>query len=226
MENILRIASIFTLLASPFAAAACAGANGFRWAVFGALSWVVGVALKMPLAAGLARLLRRATPMVRAAGQGVLSGACELGAAAAAVVWLLPGGTVAHGVAFGVGAGGIEILVLLVVATRAATQAPAPGASLPGEATPDSLRVRWTFVVERATALLGHSASRGLVWLALRGRPLAAAAALVLFGAVDGVAYYGAAAKWDWLEARTWRRFYGFVLAVALIEWTLLLALA
>jgi hypothetical protein len=94
-------------------------------------------------------------------------------------------------------------------------------------AAPDTLRARWTFVVERATALLGHAASRGLVWLAVRGRlPAVGAIACALFGTVDGVATYGVSKKWDWLEGRIWRRFYGFVLVVALVEWGMLLALA
>jgi len=163
---------------------------------------------------------------MRAVALGFLSAACELGLAAASIAWLLPGGTVEHGVAFGAGAGGIEVLFLLAIAMRPGKVISTPAAGAPEEVSPDTFRTRWTFIVERATALFGHAASRGLVWVSLRGQLIAGLIALVLFAAVDAVATYGTSAKWDWLEARTWRRFYGYASAVALIEWGFLIALA
>lgn len=66
MEAILRVLCLLVLLASPFIAAALTGPGGFRWIGIGALSWVVAIALKLPLAAGAGRLLRNTTRGVRA----------------------------------------------------------------------------------------------------------------------------------------------------------------
>ncbi len=44
--------------------------------------------------------------------------------------------------------------------------------------------------------------------------------------AVDGTAIHGQERKWDWLELRSWRRFYGFVAAVSVLEVCLFATLA
>ncbi|MGH9363083.1 MAG: hypothetical protein ACRD2T_14325 [Thermoanaerobaculia bacterium] len=86
--------------------------------------------------------------------------------------------------------------------------------------------MQWTFVVERGLALIGHTGSRGLIWLGTTGAPWCAAVALATFTLVDGVAAYGWLRKWDWLEIRTWRRSYGLCAAVGILELLLFAAVS
>ena len=194
-----------------------------------ALVWAVSVGLKFPLS-GLweATVGKRLSHSIRAAVLGFLSAGCELGTAAVAFEWLLPPGTAWHAAAFGTGVGQLEMVALLVVAAWQATkardtQADSAGAPPSGDVP---WHVRWTFIVERASSLLGHVGSRGLVWLSLHGEPWTFIVAMVTFALVDGVAAYGSMRHWDWLSVSIWKRFYGFIMAIGLVEVALFVTLA
>jgi hypothetical protein len=221
--------ALVALLVLPFAGAFLPGENGLLWLGAGALVWGLSVEIKFLLAdlweiaAG-----ERLPHAMRAAVHGLLSAACELGAAAAALKWVLPMGTAWHATAFGVGAGQVESCVLFSVGFwQAASTAPAqtdvPGAS---SSAVVPWHVRGTFVVERASALLGHVGSRGLVWLGLHAMPWTFALALATFALVDGVATHGSFRRWNWLAFPTWWRFYAFTLAVGLVELAVFASLA
>ena len=80
-------------------------------------------------------------------------------------------------------------------------------------------------MTERFGALLGHIGSRGLVWLSISGPFYPFVLAIIGFTAVDGVATYGVYKKWDWLKPKIWKRFYGFVTLVGVVEVNLFLGL-
>src|SRR5207247_7168829 len=75
------------------------------------------------------------------------------------------------------------------------------------------------FLLERLLALVGHTASRVLLYIGLARRwPLAAFLAVGLFSCVDGVTMYGLLAEWDWEDASVKVRFNIFVAAVVCLE--------
>lgn len=219
MEGALRGLALLVLIALGPALAQVAGTGGWRWLGLGALAWLAAVAAKVVLSGLLHLALGTSRPRRAAALQGLLSAATELGAAAVCLLELLPRGSALHAAAFGAGAAGLELGWLLVAATVEAAEAAR------GDAAAAPWHVRWTFVIERAAAALGHVGSRGLVWLALGGPAWPAAVATLSFAAVDGVATLGVLEQWDWLDPRRWRRFYGFVAAVGAGELLLFLSL-
>lgn len=214
----LRVVCFFSLLLLPLGLAVIAGNEGFLWLAVGAAAWAVSVLIKGPVtllfdSAGT----KWFPPPYKAAAEGFLSALCELGAAALAFAFLLPSGTAWHAAAFGAAAGAVEILWILIPAIRGALVEGSQWPS-PSEYTEVLQHVQWTFVVERSTTLMGHIGSRGLVWLSLQELPWCAILAAATFTAVDGVATYGVLCNWDWHEISRWRRFYGFVTAVGVVE--------
>lgn len=219
MEAIFRSLAFGILLIAPLAVAAATASGGFLWFATGAIAWGISVALKILLAKLLHRGLGDATSLkVRGTAHGTLSAACELGCAAVCFLWLLADGNAWNAASFGAGAGWIEIVALLaayILSDNNRTLAE----ELPWH-------VRWTFLVERAGAVLGHVGSRGLVWLAIQRSPWFAVPAVAGFAIVDGLAVYGTIRKWDWLEWRTWSWFYGVVMSVSLVELSLFIMFA
>ncbi len=219
--------AVLLVLAVPFVLALWSGASGLAWFAAGALAWLVSVAVKMALWGVLDRGAGKRVPGgMRAAAGGLLSAACELGGAAAAFAWL-PAGDAWLAAAFGAGAGGLENIALLAIGIAASGR----GAGLRSDAAqatapPMPRHMRWNFVVERGSTLLGHIGARGLVWLGLHGTPCAPFVAVVTFSLVDGIAGYGKERKWDWLSWPTWKRFNAFLFALGLVELSLFVALA
>lgn len=188
------------------------------WFVLGGITWAVSVGIKIVLA-GLFDLSykERLSAKAYAAWQGLLSAVTELGAAALVFIYVLSTGSLASVVAFGAGAGVLEALILLGLAFVSKEK------SEDKETLP--WYQRWTFVIERFGALLGHIGSRGLVWLSVHGSIYPLVLAVIAFASIDGVATYGTFKKWDWLELKTWKRFYGFVIVVGMVEVMLFLGL-
>jgi hypothetical protein len=193
-------------------------ADGPTWFAIGALGWAAAVAVKIPLAWLLDRAFgNRLSAAARATAQGVLSAGAELGVSVGCLRWILDRGTEWTAAAFGAGAGWIEVVVLLgygIARSRGSI-----------EASMMDWRTRWSFVVERVGAVIGHVGSRGLLWLAIWESPWVAMPAVGCFAAVDGLASYGVLRGWSWLEPRIWNRFYGIVTAVSLIELSLFVLL-
>jgi hypothetical protein len=144
---------------------------------------------------------------------------CELGCAAVCFLWVLADGSAWNAASFGAGAGWIEVIALLI-----------PGLFWNKDKAPeqecDSWHVRWTFLIERTGAVLLHIGTRGLVWLAIRQSIWFAIPAFVGFAVVDGLAVYGTLKKWDWLEQKTWRWFFGILAGVSLLELSLFVVFA
>lgn len=189
------------------------------WFLLGAVTWAVSVGIKIAFS-GLLEFWILGThghvsKKFLALLQGLLSAFTELGAVALVFIYILSEGGLFHVVAFGAGAGIIEALILLGMTLFSKEEKPA---DLPWYQ-------QWTFVIERFSALLGHIGSRGLVWLGISGPFYPFILAIIGFTAVDGVATYGVYKKWDWLEPKTWKRFYGFVTLVGITEIVLFLGL-
>lgn len=202
-----------------------AGVDGWRWAVLGGVCWVVGVVAKVPVGGVVEVLLTRcrAPAWLLSGAAGVNSALAELGVTALAWwIWRMPGG-VGEAVAVGIGAGAME-LVAVVVTGLAAGEENANGAAGRSE------RFSWSSVLERLLALVGHAASRGLVWVAVAGHASGVVAAVTvvlavaLFAIVDGTADYGARKSWDWSDRRTLSRYYVLVAVVTVTEVVVLAA--
>ncbi|MBW3625818.1 MAG: hypothetical protein KY468_20690 [Armatimonadetes bacterium] len=199
-----------TLVVLPLAALRSMGApwSAFGW---GILSWMIGVFVKfllmIPLDTVGTRLL---SPGANAALSGILSAVTELGAAA----WLLRRIplTLPNVLAFGVGIGAFEVFFTLLMGWVEGLENPAlprPGLSF----------VDGFFLAERTLALIGHTASRVLIAVALAHSSLPAAfLAILLFSLIDGTAGYGILRQWDWEDPGLMTRFLLFVAAVVLVE--------
>ncbi len=189
------------------------------WFLLGAVTWAVSVGIKIAFS-GLLELwilgaYKHVSKKLYALLQGLLSAFTELGATALVFIYILSEGGLLHVVAFGAGAGVVEALILLGVALFSKEKNEAKLLWYQN----------WTFVIERFGALLGHIGSRGLVWLGISGPLYPLALAIIGFTAVDGVATYGVYKKWDWMEPKLWKRFYGFVMLVGILEVALFLGL-
>jgi uncharacterized membrane protein YhfC len=164
----------------------------------GILSWILGVSVKVMLTV---LLPRTASPVPLAIQDGFISALTEL-LAAVLFLWLLLRGrrpSSADAFAFGVGIGVFEGFFVWMEA----------------EFTP----VGGMFVLERTLTLIGHTASRFLIYSSLvRRRLLPALLATVLFAAVDGVASYGSSVGWDWTSPLVLARFYSFIAGIGVVE--------
>jgi hypothetical protein len=163
------------------------------WALLGAGTWVLAVALKV-----LADFVVQSSTQIAlrdwAASvlSGVWSAICELGLAALAFwIW---SATFADALVMAVGAALAEFLVLLIPAiTAKKAQSKAKQTA------------NWSaFYSERGTAFASHLASRALMWLGVAGGGglKAALSAFALFAAAEGIQAYGQAKEWDWLNRR------------------------
>lgn len=167
---------------------------------YGIVAYVIGTtALKLPLHHFVVeRILRpRLGTSSLAAAHGALSAVSELAPAAAFFVYVVPHLTWWQLVGFGVGAGAVEAIILPFLAN------PLKGTSLEEHANDVFRRsatipvIQWLSVLERIWAMLLQVSTRGLVGLSVySGSPVPASLAVVGFGAVDAIAYYGHLRKW------------------------------
>jgi hypothetical protein len=184
---------------------------GWKWFGLGVLSWILGVVVKSVLTYALdtAGLVRFSIPLQATVG-GVVSALTELGAAA----WFLRRARLRlpAAVAFGAGVGVFEVLFVLTIGWLEGLEYP-----LPPEgrfAFVDGL-----FLLERFLALVGHTASRLMIYVGVRHRAWSPVLiALLLFSLVDGVAAYGVLAEWDWSDNALRARFLLFVAVIGTVE--------
>ncbi|MBL8986294.1 MAG: hypothetical protein JNJ80_08490 [Gemmatimonadetes bacterium] len=213
---------------------ALAGVSSWTWIVLGAGAWGGGVLLKTLLGGpvGAACQALRPRQSFRSVWWGVWSAVCELGVAALVFAVVTPFPTLGEAIGFGVGAGSLEafyVLYLAIRATGADGLVDASGRAVAAApAGPVDRFQEWSGVLERFLASVGHLASRGLVWAGMQAAVLVPglAFAVATFAAIDGVAFHGSVAKWDWADPGLSRRFYRFVAVVTGLELIAFLAAA
>jgi hypothetical protein len=202
---------ICVLVVVPVLAVRRLGAR-WRWFAWGILSWVIGLILKGVFELRWDDAGGASLPWgVQAAALGVVSAVAELGAAAC-FFWRarlrLP-----DVLAFGVGIGAFEAVFLLVAGSL--EEQNVPGA-------PAAKRFAFVgafFLLERLLTMIGHIASRVLLYVGLREKwSLPLLVSVALFSLVDGTVIYGAMANWDWSDAGLLTRFYLFLAATGGFE--------
>jgi hypothetical protein len=185
-----------------------------RWMLLGIASWTLALILKNALVYVFESVGEGHWPNgSRGMLEGTISAACELGAAA--VFLRKPSVRLIDAIAFGVAIGSFEVVFTL-------------GAGFL-EKLDDNLRfagspfdfVDGMFLFERFFAVIGHTAERVLIFVALCCKQwLPAGIAFVTFSFVDGLAAHGLAANWNWENAMVNFRFQMTVAAVTLTEGT------
>jgi hypothetical protein len=161
--------------------------------------WFASVVGKRLLIPGLNAITGSPWIATRAALQGALSAALELGATALYFAFF-PRFSFAQVAAFGIGAGSAEAAYVLGLGLFGPRSTPtALNAWIKGARV--SLCVRYSVAIERFFALLGHTGSRGLIYVGLYSSfPIAAGwvtVAVLLFALIDGVAVYGHLQNWN-----------------------------
>lgn len=201
------------------------------WFIRGAIAWVIGGLFIKGIVWRLLeeRLKRFSSPTV-AICSGLWSGIAEL-SVAAGILWHYFPQSLLEAVAFGVGAGSFEALALyfdfltdLLICGRE-TRSKRLKELKEAETRPFGALLPLWGVLERAYAIVFHTATRALVCLSLiRVDPLPGLIALVGFTILDGSAHYGDL-KVDWLDHRVLGLFEVFGLtvtaAVVLAWWAL-----
>jgi hypothetical protein len=140
---------------------------------------------------------------VKAVIQGLLSSACEMGAAAVAFSLVLPNLGLWQVFGFGAGAAGCEALIVSLLQNPHAggefgEHTAAQMAAL--ESGPWWLGVALPFV-ERGVATTAHIACRGLVAAGIAsGRVWPSAIAVLAFAVTDGFVMYGLTRKWEFAQ--------------------------
>jgi len=218
--GIISLAALLAVIIVPPAILLSAGASA-KALILGAGIWAASVAVKRLAGLPLDRRLRkRNTKSEIAAGfHGALSAICELGLAAIFLrTW--DDARLVDVLAFGAGAGCTEAFYVLCLAFTA-TKNRTDELAWIREAT-ESLWVRYTVPLERLLAAIGHSGSRGLVWLGLQlsgsQGVILVALAMATFTMVDGVAAYGLQKKWNWSDPTICRRTHLFFGGVSMAE--------
>jgi hypothetical protein len=184
----------------------------------GAIAWALSILVKRAIQF-LASGGLHASSVSHAALQGLISAIVELAAAAAYfIAW--PPASFLQVVSFGIGAGAAEAAFVLVLgiwirAEPAQIQAWA-------EAAARSLCVRYTVPVERFTALVGHTAARGLVYVGLQRLPISGSiwllVAVASFAGIDAIAVYGNERKWNWNDPTICRRAHSLFALISVLE--------
>jgi hypothetical protein len=184
----------------------------FRWMTLGIVSWALGVIVKGAVTYAMDCAGEGHWPLaLRVVLAGSISAACELGAAA--VFLKKPSVRLIDAIGFGVAIGSFEIVFSMGLGVL--------------EGLDDSLRftapplafVDGLFVSERFFALVGHTSSRVLIFVALCCKQwLPGLVAFVTFSSVDGLATHGLAANWNWGDTIVYVRFQMIVAIITLIE--------
>jgi hypothetical protein len=172
---------------------------GARWSSFllGIVSFLIAVVVKFGLSLAIPET---------AVTSGVLSALTELGAAA---LFLRPRMRGADVVAFGAGIGCFEILLKTALGVVGASEAAGSAVAVP----------LLLPLVEHAANLVGHTATRVMVYVGRSVRRLLPAVfALLTFSLVDGVADYGHLRGWDWGSLAVYGPFVLFVTVTATVE--------
>jgi len=183
-----------------------------RWMILGVVSWGMGVLVKGLVSYLLESAGETHWPIaMRGVIAGTISASCELGAAA---VFLRKRSVrLIDAIGFGVAIGSFEIVFTMGLGVLEGLDE-----NLRSTAPPFAF-VDGLFVFERFFALLGHTASRVLIFVALCCKQwLPGIVALVTFSCIDGLAAHGLAANWNWEDTMVNFRFQMVVAAITLIE--------
>jgi hypothetical protein len=218
--GLVSFAALCTLIVAPPVFFIYVGAVPAKVMLAGAGLWAVSVAFKHLLGGVLRRSLRSATGVgLASALHGFLSAVTELGAAGI-YLFTWENAPLLHIVAFGAGAGCAEVLYVLIWGSF--TRADEGKQAAWARSAASSLCVRYTVPLERVFALVGHTGSRGLVWVALHDSGFAQISlltiAIVLFTAVDAVAAYGLHRQWNWDDPQLCRRTHLFFGGISVLE--------
>lgn len=190
----------------------------WRWVWLGALSWVIGLLVKVPLDGLVDYLLKQRPAAARASASGLVSAVSELGVAAAVFVTAQPPADPLNAILTFAVAGGVTEAALLLALIPFQRPEQRVVESWVSHAKASRL-IRYQMFVERTITLAGHIGARGLFIVAIHARvwPLLALPVLT-FAAVDGLASYGFHVGWDWCEPGRARRFYGACAGIAITE--------
>jgi hypothetical protein len=223
--GIISLAALLAVIIVPPAILLSAG-GAPKALILGAAIWAASVAVKRLVGRPLDRQLRKrnARSEIAAGFHGALSAVCELGLAAIFLrTW--DDARLVDVLAFGAGAGCTEAFYVLCLAFTATKNRTDELAWIKG--AKESLWVRYTVPLERLLAAIGHSGSRGLVWLGLQlsgyQGAIFVALAMTTFTMVDGVAAYGLQKKWDWSDPTICRRTHLFFGGVSMAEMSIFL---
>src|SRR6185436_3236329 len=122
-------------------------------------------------------------------------------------------------VGYALGAAAVEFMLLLPVAFSAGMD---DTKKRRNAKEPASVMTWRNFAIERFLAVVGHIASRVLVWIGIAGTGgiAAFAAAFGLYTLAEGLAAYGEAKDWNWLTPRVmWPFLIVQTLIVAVTVW-------
>jgi hypothetical protein len=184
-----------------------------RWMALGVLSWAIGVILKNVAFYLLTFLGEDLWPAIlRASIAGFISAASELGMAA--VFLRRANVTLRDAIGFGAGVGAFEILFVIGIGVLESIEE--NNGTISFAEAPFAFVTAY-FFIERFFALVGHTASRVLIFQSQRQRTwMPAAIALTTFSIIDGLASYGMIANWNWDTANA--RFQVVVGSLAMLE--------
>lgn len=190
----------------------------FYWLLIGGGAWFIAVALKIT---GDVLFQRNVTidfhDWVTAVLSGLWASAVELGIAS--IAFLIWHATVWGAVGYALGAAAVEFMLLLPVAFSGGV---GDEKKRRGSKEPASVMTWRNFAIERVLALIGHIASRVLVWIGIAGTGgiAAFAAAFGLYTLAEGLAAYGEAKDWNWQAPRVmWPFLIVQTLIVAVTVW-------
>lgn len=208
--------AVFALAVVPLAPLLAAGAD-VTWLQLGVLSWLIALAVKLPLMAALAVMAARAPAWMYGTLAGLCSAGAELGVVLLVLARTVAAPTTLDILLFASSAGSVEALGLLVWSWLIPTRPADIARWLPS--AEESRLVRHQFVVERVVAWFGHLGSRSLLALAfVRQVPWLGAVAALTFAATDGVAAYEQQRHADWFAASTLKRYFRIAITLVGIE--------
>jgi hypothetical protein len=203
---------VFVLVFGPAVALWWLGAR-LRWMFIGIGSWFLALFLKILAIVALYGLDGESPlPILSTAAlHGLISVLAELGLAAL----FLRGQRLrlVDAIAFGAGIGAFEVAWVLWEGSLELIDV--------GELTWDNFLAfaNGLFLIERTITLIGHTASRVLIYAALvRRQALPAVVAVMLFWLCDGAAVYGGLAGWQWDDPWILVGFDSFLAIVGIIE--------
>lgn len=195
----------FNLLSLPFVA-------------WGMLAWIIALLIKVFVFGSLHYQLKHYIKNILflSLSWGLLSATSELGISVLFFEKFEPELTLTRVISFGMGAGIIECLYLLL----------ADAFTKKNTERDYSPFVMWSGVIERIYTSLGHVFSRSIIWIAwIYGNYIIMSLSIMLFALADGTATYGDYKKWDYFDDRYAKPFHLFMCILTLVEGILFLFL-
>lgn len=189
---------------------------------WGILSWILGVALiKVPIYHLLiVRVLHpRLSHKWLGVFNGLVSAIAELGSALVFFYFVLPENlTLPQLIGFGLAAGAVESIILPFMGNPlSGTPVKVHTENIFNKSQSDN-RLNWMGLIERIIAYFIHIFSRGLVYISkVTGNLLPVIIAVIAFASADGKGYYDLLEKKDFTDIKILRKFYFYLIRIALI---------